>query len=186
MIGAGGGVPRRLTSDKSQDIVPSWSRDGRWIYFASNRTGTFEVWKIPPEGGAAVQVTRSGGFHAIESPDGKFIYYTRAPGTPGLWRMPVDGGHEETVLKALREGFWSYWAVVEGGLYFLDRQEIPHVGIHYYLRFLDLKSREERLIIELPKRPFNSGLDISPDGRAFLYTQVDQSDTDIMLVDNFR
>jgi eukaryotic-like serine/threonine-protein kinase len=186
IVGAGGGVPRRLTSDSSQDIVPSWSRDGRWVYFASNRTGTFEVWKVSPGGGPAVQVTRAGGFHAIESPDGRYIYYTRAPGAPGLWRLPVDGGDEEPVIEGLRAGFWSYWAIVNEGVYFLDRQEVPKEGIHYYLRFFELKTRKDRLITELPKRPFNSGLDISPDGRSFLYTQVDQSDTDIMLVDNFR
>jgi hypothetical protein len=38
----------------------------------------------------------------------------------------------------------------------------------------------------LPRRPFNAGLDIAPDGAHFLYTQVDQSDTDIVLVENFR
>lgn len=186
VIGAAGGVPRRLTSESSQEIVPSWSRDGRWIYFASNRTGTFEVWKAPADGGAAVQVTHSGGFHAIESPDGKYVYYTRPPGTSGLFRMPTAGGAEEPVIPNLRADFWSYWAVVADGIYFLDRREVAGEGVHYYLRFLDLNSRTDRLITELRKRPFNSGLDIAPDGRSFLYTQVDQSDTDIMLVDNFR
>jgi len=186
VIGAGGGVPRRLMSESSQDIVPSWSRDGRWVYFASNRTGKFQVWKVPPGGGPAVQVTRAGGFHAVESPDGKYIYYTRAPGTPGLWRSLADGGDEQPVIEGLRAGFWSYWAIVADGIYFLDRQEVQKVGVHYYLRFLDLTTRKNRLITELPNRPFNSGLDISPDGRFFLYTQVDRSDTDIMLVDYFR
>jgi eukaryotic-like serine/threonine-protein kinase len=34
-----GGAPRRITSEASDDVVPSWSSDGRWIYFSSNRTG---------------------------------------------------------------------------------------------------------------------------------------------------
>ncbi len=34
-IGPAGGAPQRLTTDPARDILPSWSRDGRWIYFAS-------------------------------------------------------------------------------------------------------------------------------------------------------
>ena len=67
-----------MTTDPANDGNPSWSRDGRWIYFDSARTGEQQVWKIPADGGDAIQVTRDGGFAPLESPDGKFIYYTKA------------------------------------------------------------------------------------------------------------
>lgn len=57
VISAEGGPPRRLTTDPSHEMVPTWSRDGGWIYFASNRTGSWQVWKMPAKGGRAVQVT---------------------------------------------------------------------------------------------------------------------------------
>src|SRR2546422_4241172 len=38
--------------------VPTWSRDGKWIYFSSNRTGSWQIWKVPSVGGSAIQVTR--------------------------------------------------------------------------------------------------------------------------------
>ena len=57
-------------------MAPSWSRDGKWVYFTSKRTGRYEVWKVSAEGGKAVPVTRNGGGAAFESPDGKSIYYT--------------------------------------------------------------------------------------------------------------
>ena len=53
VISAEGGPARRLTNDPAEDIVPSWSRDGRWIYFGSNRTFAYEIWKAPAEGGRA-------------------------------------------------------------------------------------------------------------------------------------
>ena len=39
VVASSGGKPRRLTSDPSIEHVPSFSRDGRWIYFSSMCTG---------------------------------------------------------------------------------------------------------------------------------------------------
>ena len=39
VIRASGGKPIRLTTDSADDEAPSWSRDGKWVYFASKRTG---------------------------------------------------------------------------------------------------------------------------------------------------
>lgn len=186
VIGMEGGNPRRLTSEPSQDVVPSWSRDGHWIYFASNRTGTYQIWKVPPAGGPALQVTKGGGFHGHESADGRDLYYAKSPNQPGLWKVPINGGAEVPVLESLHEGFWGYWDVTAKGIYYVDRRDMQRAGVRYFLNFYDFASKRDRQMLAFEKRPFNSGLAISPDGRWCLYTQADQSDTDIMLVDNFR
>src|SRR5438045_3696193 len=71
VISADGGKPRRLTTEASEDIVPSFSHDGNWIYFCSNRSGGQQIWKQPAAGGQAVQITQQGGFDNVESPDGQ-------------------------------------------------------------------------------------------------------------------
>ena len=48
----------RLTSSPENDSDPAWSPDGKWIYFASSRTGSSQVWRIAPTGGEAEQVTK--------------------------------------------------------------------------------------------------------------------------------
>jgi Tol biopolymer transport system component len=88
---SGGGKPTPITSDRADDFSPRWSRDERWIYFASNRSGEYQVWKAPAGGGEAVRVTRKGGFVALESPDGQWVYYTKSLAS-SLWRMPREGG----------------------------------------------------------------------------------------------
>ncbi len=52
------------------------SRDGRWIAYASNETGRYEVWAEPlPQNGKRVQLTREGGAHPVWAPDGSALYY---------------------------------------------------------------------------------------------------------------
>jgi Tol biopolymer transport system component len=187
VISSEGGAPTRLTSDPASEIVPSWSRDGRWIYFSSNRSGVYQIWRMPSSGGEAIMVTKGGGFHGRESPDGRYIYYAKALDAPGLWRVPASGGDEKPVLESLRAGYWAYWAVVENGIYFLGREQTaPGAKPRYTLNFVNSDTSQVRVICELEKRPFNSGLALSPDRKFFLYTQVDSSDTDILLVENFR
>ena len=87
---------RRLTDTESEDRNGSFSRDGQRIYFSSNRGGTWEIWQMPAEGGAAEQLTRDGGFIAHESLDGGTLYYVKLD-QPGIWRMPIAGGEAEHV-----------------------------------------------------------------------------------------
>jgi dipeptidyl aminopeptidase/acylaminoacyl peptidase len=68
IIPADGGGARRFTADAASDVVPSWSRDGKSIYFASDRGGKWQVWKQDVAGGEAHQVPKGGGFLALESP----------------------------------------------------------------------------------------------------------------------
>jgi eukaryotic-like serine/threonine-protein kinase len=185
VVNAEGGPPRRITTGASYDGMPSWSRDGRWIYFASNRSGSWQVWKVPVEGGEAVQLTKNGGFRACESPDGKFLYYAKFADTSGLWRIPVEGGEESLILDQLQAGYWEAWAVVDRGIYFINPESKPHATIEFFnfatrrvTRIASLEKPVSTLVI--------STLVISPDGRWILYTQLDQSGSDIMLVDNFQ
>jgi Tol biopolymer transport system component len=118
VIGANGGKPQRLTSSLATDAVPSWSGDGKWVYFGSDRSGEDQVWKVPASGGKAVQVTHKGGFMALESPDGKWVYYMKSNTATSLWKIPVEGGEETQVLASVaRRSF----AVVDGGIYFISQ-----------------------------------------------------------------
>ena len=182
VIPAAGGVPEKVTDDDSFHDLPSWSRDGRWIYFASDRSGGWEVWKMPSTGGHAVQVTRHGGFAAFESPDGRFLYYAKGLTVPGIWRVPTDGGEEIEVISSLEAGYWGYWAAVEDGIYYLDTTEKPgivffNITTHRVTRVFDLENRPAR---EVP------GLAVSSNKETILYTQLDALSRDILLVENFR
>jgi Tol biopolymer transport system component len=181
IISSKGGAPRRLTNDPAFDTVPSFSRNGRWIYFCSKRSGQMQVWKMPSSGGDAVQVTRKGGHAAFESPNGKFLYYGKIDPLPiTLWKVPAEGGEESQVSISLSND--ANFAVVEEGLYFIP---VPDSSASTSLQFLSFKTGKINKINEINK-PVSWGLAVSPDQRSFLWTQVDQASSDLVLVENFR
>jgi Tol biopolymer transport system component len=54
------------------------SPDGKWMAYASNETGRYEVWIEPlPQTGTRHQVTREGGSHPLWLPDGQALYFDR-------------------------------------------------------------------------------------------------------------
>ena len=87
-----------LPSSLRQMLAPSWSRDGRWIYFGSNQDGSLQVWKMPAEGGQRIQVTKKGGLEAFESFDGTSIYYSKSDDPNAIWKVPAAGGEETRFL----------------------------------------------------------------------------------------
>jgi Tol biopolymer transport system component/DNA-binding winged helix-turn-helix (wHTH) protein len=175
-----GGVPRPIAQENSDNLVPNWSRDGKWVYFASNRTGMWQVWKKPVQGGAPVQVTTHGGFAAYPSPDGRTLYYSKfnMP-DPEVWRVPVEGGLESRIPQ-IRPADWASWATVEKGIYFVARDS----GERANLMFFEFATAGVKKISTLDKLPF--WLTASADGNSVLYEHLDQENSHIMLLQNFR
>jgi eukaryotic-like serine/threonine-protein kinase len=180
VIAAGGGKPRELSAEDG--YKPSWSRDGRWIYFFARTTGTVQTWKIPADGGSAIQVTKGGGGPGIESLDGKYFYYHMA-GAKELWKVPVDGGQESLVMRE-NPNFMNYWALGTQGLYFVE----PRAAHQMILKLFRFETGQSSQIAVLDQPFPGSGVRLSlpADGRWLLYDQVDRSESDIMLIDNFR
>jgi dipeptidyl aminopeptidase/acylaminoacyl peptidase len=177
VIAADGGMPRRVTNSTAfSNTRPSWSHNGRWIYFTSDRSGRIEIWKLPVGGGQAVQVTRSGGAAALESPDGKYIYYVKEPSPPGLFRMPAEGGEETQVLPNSAEVFWCNFGVTTKGVYFIHDAKT--------IRFLDTATGKISTLANLDK--LNVSICVSPDDTYVVSAQRDRKTMDLMLVENFR
>jgi Tol biopolymer transport system component/DNA-binding winged helix-turn-helix (wHTH) protein len=177
VVNAQGGSSIRLTANPAMDEVPSWSRGGDWIYFASNRSGRFEVWKTRVGGDYETQVTNNGGYMAIESADGKDLYYTKTEGASALWRRPVAGGEERIVVDSL---YGRNFTVTKRHIWFMQRS-----GDSVALRSLGFNSSPAATVSSLGRFVF-LGLTVSPDERWALYSQADVVGSDLMLVENVR
>jgi Tol biopolymer transport system component/C-terminal processing protease CtpA/Prc len=56
-VDASGGVAVPLTIHEAQDMMPVWSHDGKYIAFASDRYGNFDVFVMPATGGTPTRIT---------------------------------------------------------------------------------------------------------------------------------
>jgi Tol biopolymer transport system component/DNA-binding winged helix-turn-helix (wHTH) protein len=184
VVSAAGGPSRQLTAGAAENVAPSWSRDGKWIYIGSSRSGSMQIWKVPAEGGHAVQVTRHGGFEGFESTDGKIFYYAKGRSTPGIWQIPVAGGEETLLVDYLNAGYWRLWTVVAKGIYFATANS-PSQPLIEFFNFATGKVTQVAAL-DKPISRSDPGLAVSPDGRLLLFVQLDQSGSDIVLVENFR
>jgi tricorn protease len=82
--------------EHTHNALPMWGADGM-IYFVSERDGTFNLWKMAPDGGQVAQVTRytDGGVkYPSMSADGRTIVYTQHH---ELFLLDVPGGQPQPV-----------------------------------------------------------------------------------------
>jgi len=129
--------------------------------------------------GDPVKVTDSGGVAAFESPDGRWLYYTRRQGPTPLWRKSLSGGaaDEQVVDSVKLRNFF----VTRRGVYYI-KSEAPAVDS---IRLFDPETRKEQVLAHT-KRAAGLGISVSPDDQWVLFTQNDLEGMDIMLAEDFR
>ena len=72
-----GGEALPLTIHEAYDYMPVFSHDGKWLAFASDRYGNFDVYIMPASGGEAKRLT----YHSATdlpydfTPDGKYVLF---------------------------------------------------------------------------------------------------------------
>jgi Tol biopolymer transport system component len=182
-MGVDGSGLRQITHGAADANMPSWSYDGRFVYYGSNRTGRYEIWRVAVTGDTEEQITQTGGFLPFESRDGRTLYYLRERGGELLAR-PTAGGDEQSIVGCVDT--WAY-AVDPRGIFHIDcptRQTAVRTprALHYW----DAATRQDREIGTLDAGDGDIlGLSASPDGRSVIYSRYTAA-FDLMMVENFR
>lgn len=182
--------PQRLTTHPGEDLLPAWSHDGAAIYFTSNRSGQWEIWRMPVEGGSPVRITEGGATAAQEGPDGSALYLVR-PDTAGVWEVPLSEASFpidlaqapslRQVIPSLQPRDRANWEVRPRGIYFLRRD--PQSDVLAFYRFSTDRITPVSLLQDVPSEP---SLAAAPDGEWFLHTRAQQRESDILWVEDFR
>ena len=178
--------PLEVSGVSAMNLLPSWSSGGEAVYFTSSRTGRNEIWKQSP-GLEATQVTRDGGFHAVESPDGRFLYYLKTP-KGALFRRPSGGGAEEQVAEMVWDSglvMDNGFAVLDDAVYYIAPDESTRAGPFRIERY-DAQDGSTRVVKALPKDHWPAGgLTVSPAAGAIVYGNL-RGEMEIMLVEGFK
>jgi Tol biopolymer transport system component len=175
---AAGGRP-----DKPHRVLlgagPSWAHDGKSIYYQFRG----QIWKADANGGSPRQLTTTLGSGAPEeSVDGKYVYYRNRR---TICRIPAEGGAEEQVFIPEHDLLWVVIQPTRKGIYYL---EFARGARAMEVSFYNFAARGNEVVFRMKDADFfqATSFSISPDEKYILYPRVDQSQTNLMLVENFR
>ena len=177
-MAAAGGRP-----DKPHRVLlgggASWSHDGKSIYYQWRG----QIWKAGANGGNPRQLTNAlGSGAAEESVDGKYVYYRNRR---TICRIPAEGGAEEQVVIPEHDLLWVVIQPTKKGIYYL---EFARGARTMEVSFHDFATRGNEVVFRMKDADFFQAMSfsVSPDGKYILYPRVDQSQTNLMLVESFR
>jgi serine/threonine protein kinase len=116
---------RKLIASTRFDHTPEYSPDGKRIAFASNRSGSHEIWVCDSNGSGCLQATSFGGSDYTAdphwSPDGRQIYFgSYATGQRAAYVINSDGGQP----KRLDADGPESWSRDGKWIYFTSKQEV--------------------------------------------------------------
>ena len=97
VVAAAGGTPTKVTTSQRYSAGPAWSPDGSTVYFVSNRTSGYNIWKVPATGGAETMIPGTTGVlgRPVATPDGAGLAYT----------LPASGADfTKVVIQTLSTG----------------------------------------------------------------------------------
>jgi eukaryotic-like serine/threonine-protein kinase len=213
VIPADGGTPRQVTDGPGEENAPTWSRDGKRIYFLANpddRALWPDTWQVPVQGGAPTPVTHGGSsWVTYESADGKALIYQspilykslgpkpfayQTLGDTPLMAVPIGGGTPRQLLPCVKA---LSFAVTDTGVYFSpcgtrhDRNPINGfvqtwpADAEIPIQVLDMSTGRVRTLGTV-KPPFDpTRMAVSPDGKRILVHRNTYV-SDLMLIENFR
>ena len=174
---------------------PAYSRDGKSIYYVAGKSAAYTrkgksalyvmggaLYKARPDGSEAKVLVQPPASSPEESADGRSVYFRRGR---TIWRVSSDGGKAEEAIEPEHNLLGASYAAVPGGIYYLEFDRPARAVDLAFYRFSSSKTSEVLRMTDA-EGSSGAGFTISPDGNTILYPKIDRSQTNLVLIENFR
>jgi TolB protein len=107
------GKAREITRENQRIEVMSLSHDGKWLAYDSDRSGNFDLYKIPVAGGEPVQLTTDPGndFNPTWSPDDRQIaFHSQRSGVRHIYVTSADGSGDKLIARGPGQDYMPNWS----------------------------------------------------------------------------
>jgi serine/threonine protein kinase/Tol biopolymer transport system component len=176
LVPAAGGARVAVTDSVSLNQSPAWSRDGRTLYYVSNRQGPRDIYAIDlrdrgrtfPE---PVRMTTGMGAQSIElSADGAHLVYAAYSSSANVWTLPIPTAAPTSASPASAMAVTSGNQTVEGVRVSPDRRWLvfdSDLSGNSDVYRVSVNGGETERLTRGPSDAFRGTL--SPDGRELAY-----------------
>ncbi len=174
-----GCIPHRLSDCEIHEKFSAWSHDGEWLYFSQLVGGVWNIWKMDTGGKQRTLVTDNGLLALHESSDGEYLYYYRGQ-DQSIRELTLASGEERSVVDHSQMRLWYDEVVVDEGVYAIQYARGGNVVV-----FLDFATDD---CVELAPSPAGASpnLSLSPDRRQIIFDRSEETERDLILVEDFR
>jgi Tol biopolymer transport system component/DNA-binding winged helix-turn-helix (wHTH) protein len=171
----GEGITRRLTQEDANDMSPAWAKDGRTLYFASDRGGTWRPWKLDVATGHVTRIADTPARAVYVLNENELLIVDPAKG--GLHRLDLSNPAAAPRVLAV-DTAPSDWAnvLVADQYVFYIRREPPDRAV---LRRVDVRSGNDEALANIEDFYFRSGL--ANAGNELIYATTRVEDVALML-----
>lgn len=111
---ADGREERALLPPGASSYDASFSADGHWIVFTSERSGSADIYRVHPDGTGLEQLTNSPSFEdqGALSPDGRTLAFvsTRGGGMANIWLLDLKTGRSRNLTPSSAGNFRPAWS----------------------------------------------------------------------------
>ena len=186
LLPVSGGAPIAVTDSTTLNQSPTWSPDGRLLYFMSNHQGPRDVYAVPVSrdgrpGTKSIRLTTGLGAQSIGlTADGSRLIYSVYTERANIWRLPIPSSGPVSIAGAVQitsgtQNIESLRVSLDGNWLLYDSDLHGNSDIYR----LKLAGGEPERLTSDPADEFVA--DLSPDGKAVAFHSFRTGNRDIVI-----